>query len=182
MWYVKSGSQESNSGSIRLSFCLWDKGLPDSPGSSTKPSTDFPLLPRPLKTVSGEGDWIRGSYIKQSSPSLWGWLCQALRRHNVLVKVWWIAQSSQRAIWVPIEKSSTQGKNSANYASLHQSYLDGNPMGHGPCLSLCIVQCWGNIWHSINTNPELVSCPPQPPTELIWGRNSLWSALSPCFW
>lgn len=52
---VKNGSQESNSGSIRLSFCIWDKGLPDSPGSSTKPSPDFPLLPRPLKTASAKG-------------------------------------------------------------------------------------------------------------------------------
>lgn len=91
---------------------------------------DFPLLPRPLKTASGgRGGWIRGSSVRQSSPSLWGWLCQALRGHNALVKVWWIAEPSQRAIWVPIEKSSTQGKHSANYASLHQSYLDGSPMG-----------------------------------------------------
>lgn len=62
--YVKNGSQESNSRSIRLSFCLQDKGLPASPGSSTKPSIDLPLLPRPLKTASGERLNTRSSYDK----------------------------------------------------------------------------------------------------------------------
>lgn len=54
-------------------------------------------------------------------------------------------------------------------------------MGHGPCLSLCIAKCWGNTWHSVHTNQEPVSCPFQPPAELIWGRNFLWSSWSPCF-
>lgn len=62
--YVKNGSQESNSRSIRLGFCLQDKGLPDVAGSSTKPSIDFPLLPRPLKTASGKRLNTRGSYDK----------------------------------------------------------------------------------------------------------------------